>query len=173
MTASTPQTATRQSLATLKTLGLFRGIGDDILRTLADELDTRQAPPGSIVVQEGDVDDCMFVVIGGELEVVKSSDAGAEVRVALLGPGDWFGELSVIDAEPRTATVRAVAPSLLLVMSRDDIHRLLYHKHKDAFIVLLANVARELGRRLRVADGIIARSSDELARQYVDSTSRR
>ena len=71
--------------------------------------DNREA--GEMVVEEGDTSTQMFVVIAGELEVIKKGESGGDVRVAVLGPGDWFGEMSIIDVQPRSASVRAVARS--------------------------------------------------------------
>ena len=64
------------------------------------------------------------MVIGGELEVVKSGRQG-EFRVALFGPGDWFGEMSILEVQPRSATVRSVAHTLLIRVSADAVQELL------------------------------------------------
>ncbi|HTA89242.1 MAG TPA: cyclic nucleotide-binding domain-containing protein, partial [Polyangiaceae bacterium] len=78
-----------------------------------------------------------------------------EARVALLGPGDWFGEMSIVDIQPRSATVRALAPSRLLRISAADLDAL-YRYDLRSYSLIVLNLARELSRRLRVADGILA-----------------
>ena len=64
--------------------------------------------------------------------------------------------MSLIDVQPRSATVRAVAPTLMLRMSSEDVEELLYRRDPKAYSLFIMNIARELSRRLRVADGILA-----------------
>lgn len=142
--------------ATLRDIGLFGGIAEDTLARLAAELPQMRIEPGRVVVQEGDTSHEMFIVLGGEIEVVKRALDGSTVRVALLGPGDWFGEMAILDVQPRSATARALAPSLLLSMTPDHVDRLLYRADVKGYALLVMNIARELSRRLRVADGILA-----------------
>src|SRR5262249_48143787 len=97
----------------------------------------------------------MFVVLGGELEVLKHNAHGAEARVAMLGPGDWVGEMSIIDVMPRSATVRALAPSFLMRITAEGMDKL-YRRDIKSYALFVLNLARELSRRLRVADGILA-----------------
>jgi CRP/FNR family transcriptional regulator, cyclic AMP receptor protein len=152
--------------AALRDIGLFGGISDESLGRLAEELPEVRAEPGTIVVEEGALSTEMFVVIGGELEVVKRALDGSTVRVAMLGPGDWFGEMAILDVQPRSASVRALAPSLLLSMSSDQVDRLLYRVSPKDYSLLVMNIARELSRRLRVADGILAQFFVAMHEQY-------
>ena len=140
----------------LASIGLFGGLDDDSLGRLATDLPQYRAEIGEVVVKEGDASTEMFIVISGELEVVKLGKQSAEVRVALFGPNDWFGEMSILDVQPRSASVRAVAPSLLLRMNADHVETLLYRQDLKAYSLFIMNIARELSRRLRVADGILA-----------------
>jgi CRP-like cAMP-binding protein len=92
----------------------------------------------------------------GEMEVLKHSERHhADARVALLGPGDWFGEMGVISMQHHCATVRAVSASVLLKVSAAALDELYRHNLK-AYVLLVLNIARELSRRLRVADAILA-----------------
>jgi len=152
----------------LKNVGLFGGIDDAVLETLARELTVRQVEVNDLVVTEGEQARNMFVVLSGELEVLKKSRSalGGEARVALLGPLDWFGEMSIIDVQPRSASVRAVAPSTLLLLSGEDVDRLLYRSDLRSYTLLVMNIARELSRRLRVADGILADLVTTVASEY-------
>ncbi len=157
----TPITATA-----LRDIGLFGGISDESLARLADDLPQLRVEPGKVVVAEGDLSTEMFVVIGGELEVAKRAMDGSTVRVAMLGPGDWFGEMAILDVQPRSASVRALAPSLLLSLSADQVDRLLYRAAPKDYTLLVMNIARELSRRLRVADGILAQFFVAMHEQY-------
>ena len=108
-----------------------------------------------MVFREGESAREMYVLINGEMEVLKRSHEGVDARVALLGPGDWFGEMSILDVQPRSATVRALAPSRLLRLSASDLDAL-YRYDIKSYAIIVLNLARELSRRLRVADGILA-----------------
>jgi len=139
----------------LRHLGLFGAMADSALEHLASSLTSVNPQAGEVLFREGDPADDMFVVLSGEIEVLKRSRQGSESRVAMLGPGDWFGEMSIVDVQPRSATVRAVAPSRLLRITSADLDGLYRHDVK-AYALIVLNLARELSRRLRVADGILA-----------------
>jgi len=153
--------------ATLRDIGLFGGLSDPTLDRLADELPHVRAEPGRMVVNEGDMSSEMFVVIAGELEVVKKADEHSSVRVAMLGPGDWFGEMGILGIQPRSASVRTLAPSLLLSMGTEQVDRLLYRADLKDYALLVMNIARELSRRLRVADGILAQFQLAMHHTYI------
>lgn len=148
-----PETA--PSLDDLRQFGLFGAVSDQVLEFLAHKLVVMHPEPGDVVFREGDPARDMFVVMHGECEVLKQSQAGVDVRVALLGPGDWFGEMSILDVQPRSASVRVVAPSHVLRISASDLDALYRHDVK-AYAIIVLNIARELSRRLRVADGLLA-----------------
>lgn len=150
----------------LADIGLFGGLSQDTLDILASSLPTSRVEAGEMVVEEGDSSTQMFVVVAGELEVIKKGESGGDVRVAVLGPGDWFGEMSIIDVQPRSASVRAVAPTLVVSMSADHVESLLYRRDVKDYALFVMNIARELSRRLRVADGILAQFYAALSHQY-------
>jgi CRP-like cAMP-binding protein len=143
------------SIEDLRRVGLFGAISDDVLEFLAARLVLLQPDPGTLVFREGDSARDMFVVMGGEMEVLKRSQTGIDARVALLGPGDWFGEMSILDVQPRSASVRVLSPCRLLRVSAADLDSLYRHDTK-AYSIIVLNIARELSRRLRVADGLLA-----------------
>lgn len=143
------------SIEDLRRVGLFGAVSDEVLEFLTARLALLQPDPGTMVFREGDPARDMFVVMGGEMEVLKRSQAGVDARVALLGPGDWFGEMSILDVQPRSASVRVLAPSRLLRISAADLDSLYRHDTK-AYAIIVLNIARELSRRLRVADGLLA-----------------
>ncbi len=155
------------SPAVLREIGLFGGLDEQTLDVLARELPVEQVPVGERVVSEGDAAREMFVVVSGELEVLKKSPGGSEVRVAMLGPGGWFGEMAIVDVQPRSATVRALAPSLLLRVTAEHVDRLLYRRDLKAYSLLIMNIARELSRRLRVMDGILSQFVGSVNDQYI------
>jgi CRP/FNR family cyclic AMP-dependent transcriptional regulator len=139
----------------LRQNGLFGALSDDALEFLVKRLAVALPSTGDFVFREGDVAQHLYVVIEGEMEVLKQSQTGIEARVAMLGPSDWFGEMSILDVQPRSASVRAVSPSRLLRIGASDLDALYRHDIK-AYAIIVLNVARELSRRLRVADGLLA-----------------
>jgi CRP-like cAMP-binding protein len=154
--------------AQLREIGLFGGLDDETLKVLATDIPIERVMVGTRVVNEGDPAREMFVVLDGELEVLKKSKTGSsEVRVAMLGPSSWFGEMSILDVQPRSASVRALAPSRVMRVSADNVDRLLYRRDLKAYSLFVMNIARELSRRLRVADGILAQLVGTVAEEYV------
>lgn len=156
MTTSQPPTLDLQVTgATLARIGLFGGLSPETLEFIASTLRSLTLAPGDTVFREGETAAEMFVVLHGEFEVLKKSKRAIEARVAMLGVGDWFGEMSILDVQPRSAAVRALAPARLLVITSSDLDAI-YRRDMKAYSLLVLNVARELSRRLRVADGILA-----------------
>jgi CRP/FNR family cyclic AMP-dependent transcriptional regulator len=156
------------SVARLRDIGLFGGLGDDILETFVANLSRLELASGADVFHEGEAGRDLFVILDGEIEVLRRSKRGHETRVALLGPGDWFGEMSILDVLPRSATMRVVAPSQLLRFSAQDLDTL-YRRDVRAYSLLVLNIAREISRRLRVADGLLA----DLVGNMMDQFTRR
>jgi CRP/FNR family cyclic AMP-dependent transcriptional regulator len=147
---------------------LFHGVDAGTLQLLLQEITPEVAQTGDWIIREGETSDFMFVVLNGELEVVSHGGGpNADVRVALLGPGDWVGEMAILDPQPRSASVRALAPSLLLRITASDMQELIRGRDVALYAQMVSNMARELGRRLRVADRLIARSSAAIVKQYV------
>jgi len=139
----------------LKRIGLFGALSADVLDHLASSLPTLEPDAGDQVFSEGDTARELFVLLEGEVEVLKRSKSGIDARVAMLGPGDWFGEMGVLDVRPRSASVRALAPSRLLQIRTTDLDAL-YRYDLKAYALVVLNIARELSRRLRVTDSILA-----------------
>jgi CRP/FNR family cyclic AMP-dependent transcriptional regulator len=152
----------------MREIGLFGGLADDVLANFVGALEVLALDPGSVVFREGEMGREMFVLLAGEIEVLKHSKKQHEARVAILGPGDWFGEMSILDVLPRSATVRALAPAHLLKLTAHDLDGL-YRRDIKAYSMLILNIAREMSRRLRVADGLLA----ELVANVIDEYHRR
>jgi CRP-like cAMP-binding protein len=157
-----------QEISQLSEIGIFGGLGKDVLATFVDGVEVDELDAGATVFKEGDSGREMFVILDGEVEVLRRSKRGHETRVAILGPGDWFGEMSILDVLPRSATTRVLAPSRLLKVSAHDLDSL-YRRDMKSYALLVLNVAREMSRRLRVADGLLA----ELVAGVMDQYTRR
>jgi hypothetical protein len=102
-------------LALLRTVPFFRPLQLDTIERLAGAVGRMHVPSGQVVVRQGEAGDRFFIVASGRLETLVD---GRETRV--LGPGDSFGEIALLRAVPRTATVRALEPAVLATLARDD-----------------------------------------------------
>jgi CRP-like cAMP-binding protein len=160
------------TVATLREIGLFGALSDEVLERLASMLKSTRMVPGSTVFLEGDgTAREMYVVLDGEMEVTKRSRRGRDMRVAILGPNDCFGEMSMIDLQARSATVRAVSPSRLLIITSEDMDAL-YRSDLKSYTLIVLNIARDLSRRLRVTDGIMAEFAANVLDEYVTAHKR-
>ncbi len=96
---------------------------------------------------------------------MKRSRSGLDARVAMLGPRDWFGEMSVLDVMPRSATIRALSASKLVRIASSDLDAL-YRRDMKSYALIVLNMAREMSRRLRVSDGLVAELVANAAEVY-------
>ena len=149
----------------LSDIGIFGGLDESTIAEFVQRLPVLRLTPGDVVFREGDAGRELFVLLQGEMEVIKQSKTQRESRVAIFGPGDWFGEMSILDIMPRSATVRALAPSRVLKMSAHDLEQL-YRRDLKAYSIVVLNIAREMSRRLRVADGLLADVLANLSESY-------
>ncbi len=154
------------SVDALHDIALFAGVPPTALEHLLSTLSVVAPEPGELLFREGEPARDMFLVLDGEMEVLKQSKRGTDARVALLGPGDWFGEMGLVDIQPRSASVRALAPSHLLRITAADLDSL-YRFDLKSYSLVVLNLARELSRRLRVADGLIAELLANVADNYL------
>jgi len=131
----------------LQSVPLFAHLSDEEAESIARATRERSYPKNSVIVFEDDPGDAMFVVKSGQVKVVLIGEDGREVILSVLGDGDFFGEMALIDDQPRSAHVIAMEDSRLLVLYRDDFHRCLESTPRIALGLL-----RALSRRLRSAD---------------------
>jgi CRP-like cAMP-binding protein len=133
------------ALASLRRCALFAHIDDARLRTIARSMRQRRFRRNEVIFHQGDVGDSLQVVSSGALKIVLPSAAGDEAIIATLQPGDFFGELALLDGAPRSATAVAVEPTETLALPRDAFLALL---DSDPLLThgLLAGIAAELRR---------------------------
>jgi len=131
----------------LGTVPLFSGLGQLELARFAEDARERVYPRGSVILFEDDPGDSLFIVRQGRVKVVLVGDDGREVILGLLGVGEHFGELSLIDGRPRSAHVIAAEDATLIVLRREDFRRRVEASPAVAWALM-----EELSRRLRRAD---------------------
>jgi CRP-like cAMP-binding protein len=132
---------------------VFGALDRPALERIAGHLLRRVLPAASLVLAEGEGAREMYVVEKGGVEVSVHCDQDDEddVVVATLGPGDCFGEMSLIDIQPRSASVRTVGETTLLVLRYRELLEI-RRSDPEAFLLLVLNLAREVSRRLRASE---------------------
>jgi CRP/FNR family cyclic AMP-dependent transcriptional regulator len=131
----------------LATVSLFQGLDREELVRFAEIARERSYPKGSVILFEDDPGDSLYIVRTGRVKVVKVGEDGREVILGWLGVGDHFGELSLIDGQPRSAHVIAVDEAHMIILRREDFRRRVEESPAVAWALLTA-----LSRRLRRAD---------------------
>jgi len=139
----------------LKTSPLFEMLSQPELEVLAELSKLRRYAPADIVFEEGDLGDSLYVIVSGQLDVVKRVDPNGERLLATLKDRDFFGEMSLVDKEYRSATVRARTEAQLLQLSAENLIAF-RRTYKDGFAFLLINIARVLSGRLRETNQMLA-----------------
>ena len=135
------------STAVLKAVPLFSSFPEEQLRMLASVVTRRSAARGSTVMAAGDLTDSLYIVLSGRLKVMMSDADGKEVILSILGAGEFFGEMGLIDDSPRSASVVAIESCELLSLSKRDFKKCLAENFEMTMAVM-----RGLVRRLREAD---------------------
>jgi len=131
----------------LATIPLFSGLPPEELERFAELTRERSYPKGSVILFQDDPGDSLFVLRDGRVKVVLIGEDGREVILGVLEPGAHFGELALIDDQPRSAHVIAMEDAQLLVLRREDFRRRVEANPTVAWALL-----SELSRRLRRAD---------------------
>jgi CRP-like cAMP-binding protein len=132
----------------------FGGLSDASLDLLVSMLVERRFDAGATVVAEGEPGRSMFIVLSGELVVSKLAESGITIRMSGLEPGDFFGEMTLIEMQNRSATVVAESPTVLYELTARNLYTY-YKTDIHAYVLVMQNINRELCRRLRRADGRI------------------
>ncbi len=135
----------------LRSVSIFAGLDEAAATGLERLARRRRYAEGEVVVAQADRGDALYVLAEGKVKVVLYGESGREVILSIFKePGDFFGEMSLLDDEPRSATVTAMEPSTLVVLSRAD-----FRAHLARHPGVAVQVMTELCRRLRRADAVI------------------
>ena len=171
-----PMTESVPAIEALRHVPLFRGLDDPLLESLAVELRTAEFAAGTRVFEEQDASSELYMIQSGKVKVVRSGEAH-EVVLAVLGPGDCFGELSLCDGSGRSAAVVALEPTRTYALGREEFGRFLAG-HPAAAMDLLRVLATRLRKTSeRLSDMVLfdlpvrtARRLMELAEEYGSET---
>jgi CRP/FNR family cyclic AMP-dependent transcriptional regulator len=135
----------------LREAPLFRELDNEAAAALRASLTETRLRRGEVLFREGDSGDKLFIVTEGKVKLGKSSSDGRENLLAILGPGQMFGELSLFDPGPRSATVTAVTDCVMQSLSHDELLEWLTGRPAVA-----RGLLAQLGSRLRKANDVVA-----------------
>lgn len=135
------------NLDLIRRVPLFANISEQHAEILANAVIKRRYKRGEFIIEQGTKSNTLYVLLSGRARVLTSHTGGREVILATLGQGDYIGEMSLIDKEPHSASVRAEAQTDVLQLSSVEFNRCMPDTHSVAF-----NVLRGLSQRLRRAD---------------------
>lgn len=133
----------------------FGGLSDASLDLLMAMMVERHFEAGAVIVEEGRPGHSMYVVRSGALAVSKACASGGAIALSQLGPGDFFGEMTLIEIQNRSASLTAEGPVALYELTARNLYTF-YKADIHAYVMVLQNINRELCRRLRRADERIA-----------------
>jgi CRP-like cAMP-binding protein len=136
-----------EALDSLRTIPLFSSVSDEDLESIASLLIERRFPKHKTIVEEGLPGDYMYVIREGRVKVTKLSGDGREKILELLEAGSFFGEMSLLDSAPRSASVKALTEVRILALARNDFLNVLRRSPDLALAVI-----QELTQRLRQQD---------------------
>ena len=138
----------------LRQAPLFNALDDEAAAALSSSLGTIRLRRGEVLFHEGDTGDKLYIVAEGKVKLGRTSSDGRENLLAILGPGQMFGELSLFDPGPRSATVTAVTDVAFYSLSHDDLLRWLDGR-PDVANGLLAQLAGRLRRANDVVSDLV------------------
>lgn len=131
-------------LSLLKRVPLFKGLDDEHLQFIAQHTTVHSYPRNALLVQEGEPPDGMYVVADGRVKVYVSDEDGKELVLDTLSPGEFFGELALIDGAPRSANVVTTSPATIYKILKSDFEHCL-----DQSPQIAINLLMTLSKRLR------------------------
>jgi CRP/FNR family cyclic AMP-dependent transcriptional regulator len=128
----------------LKRIRLFHSLTDRELYELSPKVLLKEFRKNHIILHEEDTNSFMYIIVHGKVKIFQIGDEGKEMIISVHGAGEFFGEMSLIDGKTDPATVAAMEPSLIAVISRNDFYDMLYSQKK-----ILENLLELLCTRLR------------------------
>ncbi|MCZ8076125.1 hypothetical protein C1O66_05505 [Paucibacter aquatile] len=130
------------NLDLIRRVPLFSLLTTDQAQSIADSVVKRRFKRGELIVEQGTKSNALFILLNGRARVLTADTRGREVILAVLQPGDYVGEMSLIDHEPHSATVRAEVQTDMLVLGRNEFARCLPESSSLSYAILRGLVAR-------------------------------
>lgn len=145
----------------LPTIALFGGLQEPTLRRLIQMMGVHRCQSGEEIIKQGEAGRALFIVFDGEVMVAREGDSRRRIKMIRLGPGEFFGEMSLIDIQKRSASVIVQTPSVLYSLGNRDLYQL-YLEDVPGYVMVLQNLCRELSRRLRTTNARLSTMAMEL-----------
>ena len=144
----------------LPTIALFGGLEEGTLNRIIAMFQEHRLEAGQEVCKQGDTGREMFLVRSGEVVVTRETETGRRIKMVRMGEGEFFGEMTLIDIQKRSATVIVDKPALVYGLGNRDLYRL-YQEDVPGYVMVLQNICRELSRRLRTTNKRITEMAEE------------
>ena len=151
---------------------LFAALDDEAQQALLAQMSSSRLERGDILFREGDQGDTLYVIGEGKVKLGRTSADGRENLIAILGPGEMFGELSLFDPGPRTMTATAVAETQLMGLGNDSLTMLLSGRPEVAKALLAALAARLRRTNEHLADLVLTDVPGRVAKALLDLANR-
>jgi uncharacterized membrane protein len=150
----------------LAEISFFEFLNEDDRRALAEVIDHVSLEEGRVLFEVGEPGDELYVVRAGEVELFVKDTVGQKISLHTARAGDIFGELALLDDEPRSATAVALAPTSLLVLDRGDLS-LLFQKKPDAALAMLAALSSMTRKADRLLQTRVSRNANEETEEHL------
>ncbi len=150
--------------AILHKIPLFVGLSPESLTSLTPLFEEETYPEGTLILREGEFGDSMYLIVAGRVSVTRYGEEDKEIIISKLERGSYFGEVALIDNQPRTASVYALEETIVLRLRKHDFERMLL-KDKNLAISFYRNILKETIRRMRDTASSLTSSIDVLDRQ--------
>ena len=131
----------------LKSVNIFSDLSDSELKSIQELCKTRKYPKNSMIILEEEMGDVVFIVMSGTVKITRVNDEGKEVILAMLGSGEVFGEMAILDGESRSANALSQENCEVVTINREDFLNLLKTNNKVSL-----NLMTEFAIRLRKSD---------------------
>ena len=156
----------------VKRAPLFKALDEEASSALQSQMSRTHMERGDVLFHEGDRGDTLYVIAEGKIKLGRTSPDGRENLVAILGPGEMFGELSLFDPGPRTMTATAVAETQLLGLGNEDLNGLLEGRPGVAKVLLAALAQRLRRTNENLADLVFTDVPGRVAKALLDLSAR-
>jgi CRP/FNR family transcriptional regulator, cyclic AMP receptor protein len=134
---------------------IFAGLDDKAISVFLEHAKRLGVPKGAVIAREGEANASMYLIESGEVCIVKNFDTPEATKLAVIGPGEFFGEMCILEPQPRCATAIASTQGTVVSVASAAFYHL-YQEMPKQHGILLLNIARDLSRRLRHMDEIFA-----------------
>jgi len=135
----------------LKHIQLFKGLNDSQLEAICDKVKVENFPINSMVFNENNIRQNLFLIYEGEVELFKRTPYGGEKRLSIFSKYDFIGEGALMDDSPHSTSARATINSVIVTLSRDNFKELMKEQNETA-LAILSSIGRVISRRMSASN---------------------